>query len=119
MREFLTGATRNNDDEKLDFEGFLSPLVLEEYAKYMHTHRLQDDGKLRQSDNWQKGIPKEAYIKSGWRHFFDWWTEHRGNQSREGIERAICGLLFNSMGYLHEHLKEKHDKMVSKHSDRI
>jgi hypothetical protein len=66
MREFETGATRNPEEGKLDYEGFLSPLVLECYAKYMHEHRLQSDGKLRDSDNWQKGIPKEVYMKSGW-----------------------------------------------------
>ena len=107
MREFDTGATRNSDEDNLDFEGFLSPLALEAFANYMHKHRLQDDGSLRASDNWQKGIPKDAYMKSGFRHFFDWWTEHRGNESREGMEDALCGLLFNVMGYLHEFEKEK------------
>jgi len=36
----------------------------------------------------------------------DWWLEHRGQASREGVEDAICALLFNVQGYLHEHLKE-------------
>jgi len=107
MRKFETGATRNEDNSKLDYEGFLCPLVLERFATYMHKHRIQDDGSLRSSDNWQKGIPKEAYMKSGWRHFHDWWMEHRGHESREGIEDALCGLLFNVQGYLHEILKEK------------
>jgi len=107
MREFKTGATRDQDETKLDYEGFLSPLVLEQYAKYMHTNRKQADGNLRASDNWQKGIPREAYIKSGWRHFFDWWQNHRGYKSRETIINALCGLLFNVMGYLHELLKEE------------
>jgi hypothetical protein len=61
MRNFTTGATRNSDVNKLDYEGFLSPVVLEEFAIYMQTHRKQADGKLRESDNWQKGIPKEVY----------------------------------------------------------
>lgn len=106
-REFKSGANRNSEEGKLDFEGFLSPLVLERFAKYMDKNRHLEDGTLRDSDNWQKGIPKEAYIKSGWRHFFDWWTEHRGNESREGMEEALCGLIFNAQGYLHEILKEK------------
>ena len=25
------------------------------------------------------------------------------------LEDALCGLLFNTMGYLHEHLKARHD----------
>jgi hypothetical protein len=106
-REFSTGATRDTSANKPDYEGFLSPTVLKRYGKYMNKHRLQSDGKLRDSDNWQKGIPKDVYIKSLWRHLMDLWLEHRGSESRDGIEDALCGLMFNSMGYLHEILKEK------------
>jgi len=86
----------------LDFEGFYSPLVIRRYAEYMHKHRLQADGEMRDSDNWQHGIPRDAYIKSAWRHFMDWWMEHRGLPSREGLEEALCALIFNAMGYLYE-----------------
>lgn len=106
MRRFATGATRDADTGKLDYEGFLSPLVVDAYARYMDFHRHQADGSLRDGDNWQKGIPRGAYIKSAWRHFIDWWRFHRGLSTREGIVFAICGLLFNAMGYLHEYLKE-------------
>jgi hypothetical protein len=106
MRQFSTGATRNTDEGKYDYEGFISPLVLERYGEYMNKHRKQADGKLRDSDNWQKGIPKTAYMKSGWRHFVDWWKEHRGIGTKDGIEEAMCALMFNTMGYLHEYLKE-------------
>lgn len=110
MREFETGATRDTEDGKLDFEGFLSPAVLERYAQYLHKHRKQADGKLRASDNWQKGIPKDVYMKSAWRHFHDWWKEHRGLASRDGIEDALCATMFNTMGYLFELLQEKDAK---------
>ena len=109
MRTFNTGATRNSDNEKYDYEGFLSPAALEVFAAYMHLHRKQADGKLRDSDNWQKGIPKEAYMKSMWRHFFDVWKLHRGYtvvSSEDGhtvtMEEALCALMFNVQGYLHE-----------------
>lgn len=103
MREFKTGATKDSDETKLDYEGFLSPIVLERYAQYMHEHRKQADGKLRDSDNWQKGIPKDAYMKSMWRHFFSVWSGHRkGHIPQE----EMCALLFNVMGYLHEELKK-------------
>ena len=105
MRTFKTGATRDSDDTKLDFEGFLSPAALQAFAEYMHKHRKQADGKLRDSDNWQKGMPKDVYIKSAYRHFIDWWCEHRGIKSREGLEDALCALLFNVQGYLFEVLK--------------
>lgn len=104
MRQFESGATRNLDDDKLDFEGFLSPLVLKRYAEYMHKHRKQADGKLRDSDNWQKGISFKSYMSSGWRHFFSWWTGHRNQEINED---DICALIFNASGYLHEHLKSK------------
>lgn len=107
MREFSTGATRNIDDNKLDFEGFISPLALEEFAKYMHEHRMQADGKLRDSDNWQKGIPQDQYMKSMWRHFFDTWKNHRGHETPEDQIKNLCGLMFNVQGYLHELLKQK------------
>ena len=106
MRKFDTGATRDTDTGKYDPEGFLSPLVIERFNEYMHKHRIQTDGSLRDSDNWQKGIPKDAYMKSGFRHFLDWWKEHRGYESREGIEDALCALMFNVQGYLFEILKE-------------
>ncbi len=107
MREFKSGSIRDSDKNKIDFEGFLSPLVLKRYAEYMHKHRKQADGKLRDSDNWQRGIPKNVYMKSAWRHFFDWWTFHRGLEGRETLDEALCGLLFNVMGYIHEVEKEK------------
>src|ERR1022692_3756819 len=78
VRQFSTGATRDAEGDKFDYEAFLSPLVLQRYAAYMHKHRKQSDGKLRDGDNWAKGIPKDAYIKSAWRHFMDWWLQHRG-----------------------------------------
>ena len=54
MRTFKSGATRDDDAEKFDYEGFLSPLVIRRYAEYMHGHRKQVDGKMRDSDNCQK-----------------------------------------------------------------
>lgn len=107
IRQFETGATRDTDIGKLDYEGFLSPLVLRRYAEYMHSHRIQPDGALRDSDNWQKGIPRDQYMKSMWRHFMDVWTAHRGYGygSDEWLETALCAVLFNVCGYLHEILK--------------
>lgn len=115
MRKFDSGATRDDDEGKPDLEGFLSPLVLERFAEYMTKHRKQADGKLRPSDNWQDGIPLDVYMKSAWRHFHDWWRFHRGwgwldrtdPLALEIVEEALCALMFNVMGYLHEHLKAR------------
>jgi len=133
MRKFSTGATRDKDTTKLDYDGFLSPLTLHSYAKYLHKHRIQSDGTYRDSDNWQKGIDKKVYMKSAWRHFADWWALHRGyyvyrektdkgevthirtkplavfpeNWTQVSIEDALNGIIFNSSGYLHEYLKSR------------
>lgn len=107
MRVFKSGAQRDSQDGKLDFEGFLSPLVIEAYGNYMHKNRFLADGSLRASDNWQKGIPREVYMKSGFRHFFAWWKAHRGYKTEETIEDSLCALIFNASGYLYELLKDK------------
>lgn len=112
VRTFPTGATRDTDANKLDFEGFFSPLALQEFAKYMHENRVQSDGTLRASDNWQKGIPVEVYMKSMWRHFFAVWSvyrEDRAGSLRVGAGdeeiRNLCALMFNVQGMLHELVK--------------
>jgi len=102
VRVFETGATRDTDEGKLDFDGFLSPYFLRAFAEYMHRHRVQSDGQLRASDNWQRGIPREQYRKSAWRHFFDWWRVHR--TGGDPVELA-CALFFNIQGDTHEYLK--------------
>lgn len=106
MRHFESGATRDTNEGKLDYEGFLHPSVLERYAQYMHKNRVQSDGNLRDSDNWQKGIPKDVYMKSMFRHFMDVWAAHR---SSGPIQEHLCALLFNVMGYLFEDLRESNE----------
>lgn len=105
MRTFESGATRNLDENKLDYEGFLSPLVLERYAQYMHKHRKQADGKLRDSDNWQRGMPIKEYMKSLWRHVMDVWRQLRGLPGEDEFEDSVCAVIFNASGMLHERLK--------------
>jgi hypothetical protein len=114
LRRFDTGATRNLAENKLDYEGFLSPVVLERYARYMHSHRKQKDGSLRSGDNWQAGIPKDVYAKSLIRHTFDFWRGWRGHGVVDpdsglpvSLEELCCAIMFNVMGILHELLKQK------------
>lgn len=109
MREFDTGATRDDDDSKIDYEGLLSPAALRRYAEYMHKHRKQADGKMRASDNWQKGIPISEYMKSELRHSFDLWRAHRDEEDligSNGKEELLCAIIFNAFGYLHELIKD-------------
>ena len=110
-RLFETGATRDADDTKLDFEGFLSPLALARFAEYMHkcrTRNVPPGQDIRASDNWQKGIPLDAYMKSMLRHVMDVWAIHRGwKGSADELEEALCAVLFNVQGYLHELRKQR------------
>lgn len=106
IREFETGATRDTDEGKLDYEGFLAPAVLERYAQYMHRHRQQSDGTFRASDNWQKGMPQEQYLKSLIRHVVEFWKINRSKVPIDGDPQEIaCAIMFNIMGWLYEDLK--------------
>ncbi len=110
VRQFSSGATRDSDSGKLDFEGFLSPIVLVRYAEYMHKCRRLENGELRSSDNWTKGIPKKQYAKSLIRHMMDIWLISRGFSDSavvKDIEEALCAVLFNAMGLLFEILMRR------------
>ena len=112
IRTFDTGATRDQDATKPDYEGFLSPLVVVKFGEYMTRHRTQADGGLRDSDNWQKGIPKREYLKSLLRHLLDLWLIERGwgKWAREqDISNVVCAILFNASGYLHVVAKEEYE----------
>ena len=124
IRKFDTGADRDVDGHKFDYEAFLCPDVLRRFGEYMHEKRTRKDGTVRDGDNWQKGMPFDSYIKSGWRHLMDWWTWHRKGRPTvklardlwdEMIEDALCALLFNVQGYLHEHLKRKREDSYEVH----
>ena len=104
-RRFPTGATRSDDSAKPNYIGYLSPLVIERFGRYMLEHQY---GGQRSSDNWKKGIPRQAYLESMARHFIDLWLlhAHREKMMAYNIEDTLCALLFNTQGYLHELLKD-------------
>ena len=112
IRTFATGATRSPDAERDDPEGYLSPLALQRYCTYLTKHRVQTDGAVRASDNWQLGIPLAAYMKGMWRHFLHLWLRHRGwpvtdPKAGADIEEDLCAIIFNAQGYLHVLLAAK------------
>lgn len=108
-RTFDTGATRDLDTTKYDYDGFLSPLAIEAFGAYMHFNRHLPDGTIRASDNWQLGIPTEQYIKSGWRHWLDLWRGLRGWSMKECLLWAACGVMFNVQGIMHNLVKDDAD----------
>lgn len=100
MRVFESGATRDSDEGKIDYAGCLSPYAQRAFGEYMRAHQIQADGTRRDSRNWQKGIPMDAYISSAARHWHEVWEgyERCGAPSVE----ALCALMFNVQGMLHE-----------------
>lgn len=101
-RTFVTGATRDTDEGKLDWEGFISPMAMEEFASYMHGHRTQLDGVVRDSDNWKNGMPRVAYVKSLIRHTWDLWLVWSLDRNPAALRILLCAILFNVQGLLHE-----------------
>jgi len=104
IRTFETGATRSPMKDKLCYSGFLSPLALKRFAEYMHHHRTQANGQIREPNNWKKGIPLDSFMDSMSRHYQDVWLHMDGfsEEATEDIETALCGLMFNVQGMLHE-----------------
>lgn len=114
MRRFDSGATRDGDEGKLDFEGALSPRVLWAFAAYMQKHSVMDDGTTRSADNWQLGMPDDALMKSLLRHVMDLWLLHRGaavERPEDGKQvdwdDALGGVLFNASALWHNRLTGK------------
>ncbi len=114
LRQFTTGATRDTDQGKLDYEAFLSPLVLRRFAQYMHRQGHLPDGSVRPGDNWQLGIPRREYAKSLIRHLIEFWLYYdgfppkpRSPRDPQDIEEVLCAIIFNAQGYLFETIRMK------------
>lgn len=112
VRAFDTGATRSADVMRDDPEGYLSPIAIDRYCQYMTKHRLQPNGQIRASDNWQKGMPLPTFFKGMWRHFLHAWTRFRGYEVSDpgaaaNMEEDLCAMLFNVQGALHELIVER------------
>ena len=81
----------------------------------MHAHRLQADGTVRESDNWQRGMPKDSYVRSLVRHTHDVELIHDGYpelaradaRDPNALKAHLCALIFNAQGMLHEITKEE------------
>lgn len=120
--EFGNGATRSTDVGKIDYEGHISPRVLTIYGEYMNEHRVQRDGKLRGSDNWQEGIPLHRYAKSLIRHVHEFHCMWRGetvinvdNNKPFTFRTVLCAIMFNVMGLLFEMSRGKLLPVIDAH----
>lgn len=120
MRDFATGATRDDAANKPHYWGYMSPWAWKEFAGYMLQHETQADGKKREPGNWKLGIPMPAYEDSLLRHTMDWkmtleqirdtkvdWDpEGTGALEDNAIELA-CAMMFNLQGWLHEAVRAR------------
>ena len=102
IRQFKSGATRDTAEGKLDWEGFISPVAMHRFAEYMNKHRVQADGSLRDSDNWQAGFPRRQTRKSLVGHAWDLWYEWRAGQEELKMVDLLCAIIFNAQSLLLE-----------------
>jgi hypothetical protein len=105
IRVFETGAKRDTDNGKLDYDGALSPEVMRAFAVFMDFNRHMADGSLRSTDDWKQGVPLDVYMKSGMRHFMSWWLAHHDCPTSDDRIWSLLALIFNAQGYLHEWMK--------------
>jgi len=110
MRTFSTGATRDTTEGKHEPWGFTSALAEKRFCEYMHKHRKQSDGTMRDSDNWKQGIPVDVYKHSLSRHIQDLRLILEGfprSAEESDLEEVLCAVMFNVQGMLHETIKNR------------
>ena len=112
METFEGGATRSDTSARNDPEGYMSAIAIERYCEYMTKHRVQADGSIRDSDNWQKGMPYNRALKGLWRHMMHLWIRFRGfnpsdKYAAADSEEDLCAIFFNTQVMLHQLVKER------------
>jgi len=112
MRQFETGATRSDDNSRPLYTGYFSSLVIQRFGEYMTRHRKQEDGSMRDPDNWQKGMPIPSYLDGMFRHFEHFWLRVKGYpvndpKAEPSIEDDLCAIIFNAQGALHAFLLKR------------
>jgi hypothetical protein len=105
VRYFKSGATRDDDEDKAEPWGFTSSLVEKVFCEYMHEHRKQADGVMRESSNWRKGIPVDVYYHSLSRHILDFrllWEKFPEEAGTPNVLDVLCAIRFNVDGLILE-----------------
>jgi hypothetical protein len=115
IRTFETGATRNPLGDKIQWigpQGLLSIPALREFGSYMRRHRRQEDGSLRDYNNWRLngGIPQAVSVDSLGRHVLDVADLSEGrtvldeNGNTVTMIDACCAVIFNAFSILNGEL---------------
>jgi len=113
MRQYDSGATRSPLGDKLQYKGFRCPQVEKSFALYMHEHRTQADGNIRDADNWKKGMDKEDCADSLIRHCEDFHSAWEGwevicpdTKKKVSVVELLNAMKFNINAIIRELIKE-------------
>lgn len=102
VREFSTGAIRDNDDTKEDYIETISWKAFKRYAQYM-TGKKKKYG----AGNFKKGIPVESYEQSLLRHVQKYIENKYEDGEVERDEDHLSAIVFNVFGIMHEEQRKK------------
>lgn len=93
---FKSGAIRDNQEGKPDFNETISWTAFNRYAKYM-TGKKAKYG----AGNFKKGIPTSSYVASMLRHVDKWMRNTYENGQDELNEDHLSAIVFNVFGIMH------------------
>lgn len=105
VREFSTGAIRDNDDTKEDYIETISWTAFKRYAQYM-TGKKKKYG----AGNFKKGIIDMSYQQSMVRHIQKYLANLYENDDTEREEDHLSAILFNVFGLIHNEEQRKKNK---------
>lgn len=98
-----TGATRDTSANKPEYHRYFSPKTFERFGRFMLEHQIDSKGNYRPGNNWQKGMPREWFVSSLFRHYVEVWQRFEdGTLEGKEAEDALCALIFNAQGLLLE-----------------
>jgi hypothetical protein len=97
MREFNSGALRDDDTTKPDFIETISWTAFRKFGEYM-TGKKKRYGQ----GNFKKGIPIESYEQSLVRHLQKYLENKYEDGTCEAEEDHLSAMVFNIFGILHE-----------------
>ena len=98
---YPSGATRDSEEGKLDYQGALSIEVLDSFVQYMDRHREMSPGSFRGMGNWKQGMPWARLMRSLTRHHFAVWRND--GQKLDDLH----AVLFNTMALIYQQLTKE------------
>ena len=100
IRQFKTGAVRDQDDTKERYVECFSFTAWRRFAQYMKTQE-----KKYPPDNWRKGIPEKEYEQSLMRHLQKYFmNKYEGGQLELDVDH-LAAAYFNLQGIMFEQSK--------------